>query len=125
MTNVYLQFYGCSLYFRDLFRMSRPIFEELVKELDIPDGRSPNGRSLLGRERILVFLYFASGAPPNKHTCFAYDLGRGTTTESIDICIKVINKVYTSNHMYCGSSGLCLRNYVVLQPGIPLHVHTV
>ena len=71
--------------------MSKEAFAKLSDELaeEIPDGHSTNGRSMLQDEVLLIFLYWASGHVPFKHTAFAADWSYGVVENSVDKCIKV------------------------------------
>ena len=49
--------------FKRLFRMTKTTFDLLNEELSsvLPDGRSTNGRSMTGKEKLLSFLYTVGG----------------------------------------------------------------
>jgi hypothetical protein len=65
----------------------------------MPPGLSSNGKSITPKERMLVFLFFASGSLFNNHASYAHGMSYGAIVESIDICINVLHKYLVPNYI--------------------------
>jgi hypothetical protein len=81
--------------------MSRGVFELLFDDVGqhLPAGLSTNKKSLSGRERLLTFLFHASGAMFNRHSSYAHQMSYGAVCQSITICIDVLHKVIVPQYI--------------------------
>ena len=79
--------------FRDVFRMSRQTFDLL---LDIVAnkfprlGLSPNKKSIIPRQRLLMFLLIAGSDTPGCYRKHNFMLSHGCITDNMSVCIDVL-----------------------------------
>ena len=55
----------------------------------VKDGQSKNGKSLTGKEKWIIFLFWASGRIPNEHNAWSMSTCYGTIATTIRNCIDV------------------------------------
>ena len=104
--------------FKSQFRMSKPTFERLYGELEpfIKVGRSVNGKSLLPKEKLLVFLYCMGSNCFVVHGGTALDVSEGTimmcVNHIIEACYKGTNeqKCFIEREIYMPSREEAMQN---------------
>ena len=78
--------------FKSCFRMGRQTCAEFVVEMEphLPIGRSGNGRSIIPKERLLMFLFYAGGDIRHRHGAFSFNAGKSAVDENCRIVLDAI-----------------------------------
>ena len=84
--------------FRELFRMTKRIFELLLFKLEdhIPLGLSSNGKSVSPRLMLLIFLYYVTGDIPARHLAVAAGVKKSKIRW---ICIQMVEIMIESGFL--------------------------
>ena len=92
--------------FKSCFRMGRETFTKLLSEMEhhLPIGRSGNGRSIIPKERLLMFLFYAGGDIRHRHGAFSYNAGKSAVDENCRIVLEAIFNNLVDKY-------ICLPNY--------------
>ena len=84
--------------FRELFRMTRHVFELLLFRLEdhIPLGLSSNGKSISPRLQLMIFLYYVTGDIPARHLAVAAGVKKSKCRW---ICIQMVEIIIESGFL--------------------------
>lgn len=93
--------------------MSRETFAIFVEELRpfLPPGASPNRKSLSVEERLLMFLFFASGDIPEKHAAFTYEMAPSTVDKNVRFVVEAMYASFVDKFIRLPSRDEAKREY--------------